>query len=565
MKVTTAQEFALSAAKKYLQSVVFVDDEIYMRVPAQAIKEEVTRAVTVPTFAAMKIYQKPLEPDVREIIEVPADKVAATEASIAAQTDMGAMYHPKHLVESFARERMVCALYEPEKNFKTDPESDLFKLCERADVVILDWEFHKEPGTKVVDLIAGLVASAQTTVPHHVRLCAIYTSTQNLKHVAQRVFDHLNDKKLGARADGEYVINAGSSRITVLGKPTTGRPTDQAEAAEVAEANLAERIIKEFAKMHEGILPSIALHGLASVRTNTKKILDKFRADMDGAFLTQRGLVWPADDAFEQIPELLAEEALAVMIDNSLSSAAATAMANSAIDAMDIKTAWTGTDSKPTPAGEYPKRLLKEGPAAIRKNVRLDHKAIRKLHQELDADNTNATERLAALYVVRTQYGSERYLEFGTIVRYPVTVGAKEEFRYAVCLMPLCDCVRLTDRSSYRFPFWDLKSVAGKGQSKGVMIELPDSEGFVELFSYGKPRDQLWMDDFTAGDEQMVKAEKADAKFLLKGKQRSCEWVAQLKPGHAQRIAHDLGTSLARVGVIEAEWLRLKADGADSD
>ncbi|MFW2231668.1 hypothetical protein EHH54_16365 [Rhizobium leguminosarum] len=560
--MTRAQEFALSAAKKYLQSVVFVDDEIYMRVPAQAVKAETAKTEVVPAAAAMKIYRKPVEPEV-EIIEVPANKVAATEASIAAQTDTGAMYHPKHLVESFARERMVCALYEPEKDFKTDPQSDLFKLCERADVVILDWEFHKEPGTKVVDLIAGLVASAQTTVPHHVRLCAIYTSTQNLKHVAQRVFDHLKDKKLDARADGEYDINAGSSRIIVLGKPTTGRPTDQATVAEVAESNLAERIIKEFAKMHEGILPSIALHGLASVRTNTKKILDKFRSDMDGAFLTQRGLVWPADDAFEQIPELLAEEALAVMLDNSPSSTEATAMANSAIDAMNIKTAWTGKDSKPTPAGVYPKRLLKEGAVAIRNDVKLDNKAIRKLHQEFDADKTNATERLAALYVVRTQYGGERYLEFGTIVRYSVTVGAKEEPRYAVCLMPLCDCVRLTSGTSYRFPFWELKSVAGKGQSKGVVIELPGNEGFVELFSYGKPRDQLWMEEFTAGAEQMVMAEKVDTQFLLKGKVRSCEWVAQLKPGHAQRIAHDLGTSLARVGVIEAEWLRLKADGAE--
>lgn len=563
--MTTAQEFALSAARKYLQSIVFVDDEIYMRVPAQGVKAEATEAIALPTMTAMKIYQKPMEPDVKEIISVPADKVAATEASIAAQTDTGAMYRPKHLVESFARERMVCALYEPEKDFKTDPESDLFKLCERADVVILDWEFHKEAGTKVVDLIAGLVASAQTTVPHHVRLCAIYTSTQNLKHVAQRVFDHLNKNSLGARADGEYDITAGSSRIIVLGKPTTGRPIDQAEAVEVAEAHLAERIIKEFAKMHEGILPSIALHGLASVRTNTKKILDKFRADMDGAFLTQRGLVWPADDAFEQIPELLAEEALAVMIDNSLSPNDATAMANSSIDAMNITTAWMGKDKKLTPAGEYPKRLLKEGPAAIRKDVNLDNKAIHKLHRELDADGTNATERLAALYVVRTQYGGDRYLEFGTIVRYPVTVGEREELRYAVCLMPLCDCVRLTSGRSYRFPFWELKSVAGKGQSKGVVIELPGTEGFLELFSYGKPRDQLWMDEFTAGTEQMVVAEKTDTNFILKGKTYSCEWVAQLKPSHAQRIAHDLGTSMARVGVIEAEWLRLKADGADSD
>lgn len=560
--MTTAHEFALSAARKYLQSVVFVDDEIYVRVPAQAVKEK-----AAPDFAAMKIFRKPVDPEVEEVIEVPKGKVAAAEAAIAAKSDTGAMYHPKHLVESFARERMVCALYEPEKDFKTDPESELFKLCERADVVILDWEFHKEPGKKVMDLIAGLVAAAQTTVPHHVRLCAIYTSTQNLKHVAQQVFDHLNKLKLYVKADGEYDLNAGSSRIVVLGKPTTGRPAEQAAAVEVPEAKLAERIIGEFAKMHEGILPSMALHGLASVRTNTKKILDKFRPDMDGAFLAHRGLVWPADDAFEQIPELLAEEALAVMIDNTLAADDANAMADHAIDGMKLKTAWVGKDGKPTKAGEFATRLLKEGPAAIRKEVKLDNKAIRKLHEELDAGKTGATERLAALYVTRTQYGDDRYLEFGTIVRYPVTTKDKEgkekqELRYAVCLMPLCDCVRLTKGASYRFPFWEFKSVAGKGQSKGVVIKLPGAEGFVELFSYGKPRDQLWMNEFVAGGQHVVTATRDGDRFLLKGTAQVCEWVAQLKPGHAQRIAHDLGTSLARVGVIEAEWLRLKADGA---
>lgn len=32
--------------------------------------------------------------------------------------------------------------------------------------------------------------------------------------------------------------------------------------------------------MHEGILPSMALHRLASVRINTKEILDKVRKEM---------------------------------------------------------------------------------------------------------------------------------------------------------------------------------------------------------------------------------------------------------------------------------------------
>jgi len=548
--VTTAQEFALTAARKYLQSVVFVDDEIYIPVPAAAIKPDIGIAKS-----AMQIFKKPMQPTNDDGKK--ADGKKGSGKKDEGEADGGGLYHPKNLVESFARERMVCALYEPAKDFDTDAESEIFKLCERADVVILDWEFHKEPGRKVLELVGGLVAAAQTTVPHHVRLCAIYTSTPNLKHVAQQIYDHLHGQKLDVKTDGEFNLNAGSSRIIVLGKPSTGRPTDQAKAAQVAEKDLAQRIIREFALMHEGILPSMALHGLASVRTNTKKILDKFRQDMDGAFLAHRGLILPGDDAFEQIPELLAEEALAVMVDNRLDQDAAKKLAEKTIDSLGIKAVWKTKKGDPPEPGKLAMQLLKEGPDKVRKKVDLDPIVLKGLHDEMDAKKASAKERLAALYTSRTQYGSARTLEFGTIVRHVSEEGGAT---YSICLMPLCDCVRLKKDDWYRFPFWELRIDNKAQSSKGIVVELPKEEGFVELFSMGKPRDQLWLDDFQAGATRTVTAVVDQHKFLFNGKAKQLEWVAQLKPGHVQRIAQDIGTSFSRVGVLEAEWLRLKAD-----
>lgn len=544
--MTSSQEFALSAARKYLQSVVFVDDEIYVPVPATEVRVAVKGAAP-----AMKIFAKPREPKIDDVVQV------KDEADVdAVGKDEQELYHPKYLVESFARERMVCALYEPKKDFRTDPESEIFKLCERADVVILDWEFYKEPGKKVMELIANLVASAQTTVPHHVRLCAIYTTNQNLKHVASQVFDHLQKEGLKVGADGDYNLEAGSSRIIVLGKPTTGRPEEQVKAAQVSESDLAERIIKEFAKMHEGILPSMALQGLASVRTNTKKILDKFRREMDGAFLAHRGLILPGDDAFEQIPELLAEEALAVMVDNQIGHDVAKKLADKAIDGMAITTTWPRKTGN-TDAGNISAiGLLKEGPTKIREKVHLDNAALDTLHAEMDKGSYSAKERLAALYTTRTQYGSERKLEFGTIARRKTS---ETEYEYSICLMPLCDCVRLKSGTSYQFPFWKLRVDNKSASSKGIVVELPDSS-YIELFSMGKPRDQLWMGDFKASASKMVVAEKLGKDFVFKGEVAELQWIAQLKPSHAQRIAQDIGNSFARVGVLEAEWLRLKAD-----
>ncbi len=547
--MTKVGDFAFEATRKYLQSIVFVDDEIYQDVPAKVV--QFSKGTAVP---AMRVFAGPLEPTIVKDDKAPAD-VAGEEDDIAAATP----FFPKLLVESFARERMVCALYEPPKDFSTSAESEIFKLCDRADVVILDWDFHKEPGRKVIQLVGGLATSGQSTVPHHIRLFVIYTATQNLRHVAGELFEGLKNQDLSVEADGDYKLNTGSSRIVVLGKPTAGRPQDQIDAAEVAEANLANRIIAEFAAMHEGILSSIALHGLASVRTNTKRILDKFQKEMDGAFLVHRGLILPGDDAFDQIPELLAEEALAIIADNWISEEDSKALAESVIDGRNIQTEWAANRNGASGPVRAAVELLKKGPTRIRKTVDLTPDVLNPLHQELDPERKSTKERLAALYSSRTQYGDKRSLEFGTIVRYEVDGQGAQ---YAMCLMPLCDCVRLTKDKLYNFPFWKLRVDNDSQPSKGIVIELPYGSGFVELFCMGKPRDQLWLNRFKAGPAKMVEAEKRGNKFIFKGEDElEIEWIAQLKPSHAQRIAHEVSTSFARVGVLEAEWLRLKANG----
>lgn len=559
--MTQLEEFAVCAARAYLQSIVFVDDKIYYEMPAAAAVAN----VVVPK--AMSIF-KPIAPKIEEVAEGQANEDRTTE--VLKQDEL---YHPKNLVESFAREGMVCALYEPAEGFKTDNTSELFKLCERADVVVLDWEFHGHPGTKILPLISNLVSAAQTAVPHHVRLIAVYTSTPDLKRVASQIFDYLIKTDPNTAAKGDYRLDSGSSRIIVLGKPSTGRAQDQMEAAQVSENVLAKHIITEFAAMHEGILPSLAMHGLASVRMSTKKILDKFRREMDGAFLVHRGLIHPGDNAFEQIPELLAEETLAVMTDSQLPHDTAKALADEVIEAFGLSIVWEFKKNKQKPAaGVLANKLLKEGLASVEKDVDIDVAAIEQLHAAVDEKKLSAAKRLATLYNIRTLYASRKDLRFGTIVRHRVN----DKFVYSICLMPLCDCVRLpTNGKVFQFPFWTLRTTNNNQPSKGMVIELPGAEGFVELFSMGKPRDQMWMKGFKASapSKTVIAVEKdgrwvfeaaiegqSDDKAAAPPAETQFEFVAQLKPFHAQRIAHDIGASFSRVGVLEAEWLRRKAD-----
>ena len=67
-----------------------------------------------------------------------------------------------------------------------------------------------------------------------------------------------------------------------------------------------------------------------------------------------------------------------------------------------------------------------------------------------------------------------------------------------------------------------------------------------------------WMESLTIDPpSKTVRARLRDGLLALPGSQRPIEWVAQLKPLHAQRIAHEIGQSLSPVGLIEAEWVRL--------
>ncbi|MQW06368.1 hypothetical protein GHK45_22360 [Sinorhizobium meliloti] len=536
--MTAIQDFAVEATRRYIQSVVFVDDEIFVAASGKVAPEV--------KLSGMNIFRKDSSTTSATMVKEREEAAASEPTS----------FHPKQLVESFARQGVVCALYEPVEGFATEPASEIFKLCERADVVILDWDLYNQDGRNILPLLVNLVTQSQTSVPHHVRLCAIYSTKPDLFRISGQIFEVLKKAGREVEALDQNKLAAGSSRIVVLGKPSTGRPDEQVKLAQVSESDLADRIIREFAQMHEGILPSIALHGMAAVRSSSKKILDKFGADMDGAFLVHRAMIHPADDAFEQIPELLAEEALSVMLDNPVPPELTARLSAEAVDARNIQLPWTPKEGQAN-AGEIANDVMKSGQkAAARFRGDKQKNWVDELHDAMGAKATAADKRLASLYNTRTKYTGRRDLSFGTVARHKVG----EVFEYLLCLMPLCDSVRLTNGESYDFPFWTLKTSNSGALARGFVVEHPIEKDHIELFALGKPRDRFSIRKFAAGAHGTVEAVANGGAQIFGEGEGSLEWVAQLKPSHAQRIAQDVGASFSRIGLIEAEWLRKKTE-----
>ena len=70
---------------------------------------------------------------------------------------------------------------------------------------------------------------------------------------------------------------------------------------------------------------------MAAIRRNSKRILDRFHGDLDGAFLLHRELVMTSGEAFDHLPELLAEEIRAIVEDERISATEAKRIAAAAL------------------------------------------------------------------------------------------------------------------------------------------------------------------------------------------------------------------------------------------
>ena len=566
--INTLKEFAHDSARRYLQSAVFVDDEIFDKHSGMALDP-----ADLPK-PRKRIFLR--EPEGENIVGV--------DQATPDGPDTDRHYHPKELVSSFAREGIICALYEPPEGFSTSPDSEIFKLCERPDIIILDWDFSGDRGQKALDLIAVLVKQSNEEFPHHTRLLSIYTSDPSLTGVADSVADRLRREGFEAQpVRSQCRIRYGATRLLILGKDI---PRFGEEEFTVEEKDLASRLIEEFADMNSGILPSYALNGMAAVRRNSKRILDRFHSDLDGAFLLQRALIMEVEDAFEQLPELLAEELLAVINAEHTKSAGINAVGEEVASNLRVgepATPWCDRNGRPVATSNILRNILKGGRASLTQDNKecrqagdlakkgwrgVDAQVIRDLHMMVDPDATESNQRLASLFVTRTQYHSEaRNLSYGTVVRHRGADGREPDWSYSFCVMPACDAVRLNLTRQFKeekpvaFPFWKLREdIDNRGAvGRGLVIELPDGS-YVELSAGGKARDMLWVVSFQVNKTTgTVVAERSkDARFFfIPDQEVEIEWIAQLKPLHAQRIAHDIGQSLSRVGLVEAEWLRL--------
>ena len=415
-------------AARFLQTVVIVDDEAYFRRP-----DEIAEALVAPPR--------------RTAIDLAGGR--AVEVTGRGEMD-GHSLNAGLLVESFSRRGIVCGVIAPQfdETRRDTPLADLIvPAVKRADIVILDWRLNRDDGAKTISILQNILASdAVTDTDGRLRLVAIYTGEQDLSGIGQRILDELDG------FDGDencVVLSRRHCRILIYAKSDTPLASDLGDRS-ISESEMPEKLIHDFAHMTEGLLPSIALTSLAAIRTNAHRILERFDAKLDPAFLSHRACLPFPDDAQQHMSSQLANELHGIIAD---------AMVTDNPAGMESIEAWLTANLGPdaglsfgndnTASREETIELLAQGwekrkPNSLSKKT--GHRFLTSGFSHGASRDNQLDHQLAWMFNFRTVFnGPAPILKLGSVLRRNSEYGDS----FFLCMRPTCDSVRLEGRTIF--------------------------------------------------------------------------------------------------------------------
>jgi len=563
--ISAYDKFIIESAEQYLKTVVLIDDRIYEN-KSGSVASILTKPSAVRRKAALKSATSSSDKSCKEI----------EKAEVPEEPDEVSFHEVQN---SFAKKRIICSLYQPKKSASFGEQSDVYKLCSTADVVIVDWDLDDPSGDKATTLVGSLVAQSRVEIPYQLRLVLIYTLEPNLQFVANKIFEHLvellseGDIAVDPQSEG-LVVTTENARVVVLGK-REGTTLDQFSDYWVPERALATRTIKEFSQLASGLLQGVVLRGIANLRKNNRRIITRFSKDLDIAFLTHRALLLP-DEAFGQIIPLLTDELRAVLEDMLGESPLGKHSAVKEILDDWCDKHWKVNNDAKLNIGdganglEFVKDVFCNGPAIKKDYSKVQKSQIPGLTKSNKWDKNKKKcdklaeyllgncgvkychEKLGSLMSQRVKYNNAgRSLHLGVIVR-----ELADEKRYLLCLQPVCDSVRMGGESR-AFIFCVLKELEDDGLFTHCVMDV---SGNVIKLKYKPKVSSIFGWNFKSADDVVCAKKDEEDRFIFRGEdEKKYEWIAELKIEHAQRAAEEFGRELSRVGLTESEWLRIKA------
>lgn len=533
-ELSSFEKRSIAVATRFLQTALVLDDQAY---PEEEPKDLISELPSPAPYAAA---------------ESPGEELSSS--AVVSATHGNNPIPTKTIVHAFAERGIICAVLDPE-------EGPGLWMSLHPDITILDWYIRDETGERARKLLRQLIEHERSCYPHQVRLVLIYTTEQDLLDIREKLSKLLMgiDNDVALREFGETGLTWEGWHFIVLAKPGTDVAENLSEC-EIDYEDLPEHAVEGFARAIGGLLPNVAIEGLAAVRRNTHRLLQRFSSGLDPAYLTHRALLPHPPDSEEHLVALLGSELTAILEDEGVASISDAKVLREWIETRNLKFPLRVTyenhclelqDSLELTS------LLCEGIAlhpyvtgsSLDESSReqLVERVRRKMTKLLGGSSKIDDAQFAELTIFRPHYGSVApHLTLGTIL----WDRDKDEDAYWLCVQPRCDSMRLDALRPFLFVPLNKNRIFDICKSRGK--EKP-----LRLLRERKPY-CVASYRFRPDKTGVVRARLQKEAFVFATSSRKkLQYVGQLRDEIAQDIAHKIASRLSRVGVERSEWQRL--------
>ena len=453
------------------------------------------------------------------------------------------------ITESFSKIGLICGVVKP----APDENDAVVTAVERADLVVIDWQLHDDNGERALKLINSILDSDQDK-DQRLRLIAVYTGESNIGRIGERINEKLDNRyDLKNRTRERHVtLSRGHCRIVIYSK-------------EVREADLPGRLIDDFARMTEGLMPSIALVALTAVRENPHRILDKFDGKLDAAFLAHRACLPIPDDSAQHVVAQIASELRAIMEEE---------VGRDPPKWMEAIKLWIEKfkgngdivfEKDPVPQKNVLDMLEKGVDATkVRSNRKRESPHLWLTDGFVRPDDPKDIDRrLAWMMCFRAIDPPDKRLWLGTAVRrcgsqWSGCPHVESGSEFLLCLRPRCDSVRMVEQGSFLFLPLLIDPKPGKFQ-----IVVRSNASGPKYRQVGLETDMSRWEMIEFEPDPIAKAvvaqgeQSGSAGYVFTDVCGNCyEWIGELKTEVAHSVGQILSATLSRIALDRSEWLR---------
>ena len=450
---------------------------------------------------------------------------------------------------------MICGVVSP---LEGQDHGTLVKAVARSDIVILDWWLNRKNDLNALSLLKQILIEDSS---HRLRLLAFYTGDsdhEKIRRDIEKCLYRLNgsDPSNVDRNETGSVIDFGACRIVVYGKPRSGVVEP---GIEISENRLADRLIDDFTDMVTGLLPSLVLTALGAVRDNIYQLLECFGPDLDPAFLVHRACLPQPQESEQHIVEQIASELYGIM-ENEVGRISPAGI-GAIEDWLRERSLGNGIVLAPKKAGASGKPMsYDEVLSMLKHGIESEPGPLKKSGSEYfllshgfsnGADNSFELDRrfAAAMTLRQVPPTTERQLEMGTVIQ-----GCDDESAILLCVMPRCDSVRLTDRTTFLF----LPLRGSRSNTSQLVVPLKDNR-YRRMTVCLDPSQWCSVKFEPDADRQCVLAHRNSTGqpfMFVDTDGRKYLWLGDLKAEIGQSIAQKIAGRMSRIPLNTSEWLR---------